>query len=713
MATINFTSLPTEIHFMISDSLEYLEDVNVLIQTCRFFYFQLNNSLYRRIARNTLDPVESHLMKDNVINERITVLHWAARNGNHDAVRRLLQAGIPADPTQETLHPIMLAAYHGHAETVRTFLEYGVDPTPQTGFDMPRYLTNNPLTEAASSGQESVVKLLIDYGVPLEFGPESSGIVWQPLYLAVINGQIGVAKLLLDQGVSPLTPNYKEKEEISGLKSNALLSSNSFEMLQLLLDKVELPELVDFTQPDGLLPNLAREKLDLLLVKFLFNFAKPPEEQITYIPASGRLWPHPDFDYDIFSQFAYTSGSQPEVAQFLLDQIDIDGILGCQYIRPIIGLMHGAARMGDKPLLSKLFQVDWTRKRPFIKDGDWGMILTRIMEKCIRYGHIDIIELLLMHGADADGTNMRSNRRDGLHERLSPYRKAIKRGLLGIADLLLDYGADPFQGGIEPGVYFNVDNPRVRWPRALVSLLEMAASSVGTNLTTALFLIKKNPTIYRVHGVVAAAATKGKETFNMVRDYVEPGVPLQPDNSVHQRAMVIAAEHGHIPLLVQFLEAGFHPNKLGVHNSCLGAVAMSTSIKFKVKQKTINFLLENGEEIDRNFGWDSITPLMSAIRKKEEHSKDDEKVIRLLIEKGANPFQFGMGAKLKFDQFALYKAVHCDNLPMIKVILQFLQEKDIPFDQMKSIVETAASRTNWRVAKLLWRWYWSRCIHQA
>ncbi|KAJ6007618.1 ankyrin [Penicillium herquei] len=704
MATIHITSLPTEIHFMISDSLEYLEDVNNLVQTCRFFYFQLNNSLYRRIVRNTIDPVETHLMKDDVINERITVLHLAARNGNHHAVRRLLQAGIPADPIQETLHPIMLAAYHGHAETVRTFLEFGVDPTPQTGFELPRYLANNPLTEAASTGQLSVVKLLIDYGVPLEFDSES-GLVWQPLYMAVINGNIEVAKLLLDHGVSPLTPNYKDGKEVP--RSNALLASDTFEMLQVLCDKVEHWEWVDFAEPDGLLPNLARRKLDLPLVKFLLDYAILPEKQVTYMPESGRLWPHPDFDFDIFSQFAYTAGSQPEIAQFLLDQIDINGIMGCQYIRPIIGLMHGAARMGNGPLLSKLLQVDWTRKRPFIDEEDWVLILSRIMEKCIRYDYIDVVELLLAHGADPDGTTIRSNNTTVLHERLSPYRKALKRGLLDIADLLLDYGANSFRDGFEPGIHFNVDSPRIRWPEAVGSL-EMAAFSLGMDLKTALFLIKNDPTTYRIHGVIAAAATKGREIFNMIRDYVEYGVPLQPDNLDHQKAMVIAAENGDIPLLAQFLEAGFHPNELHDRNSCLAAVARSRSIEFMAKQVTIDFLLENGEDIDRNFGWDSLTPLMSTIRPKSEHHQDDEKVIRVLLEKGASPFQLGTGAKLKFDECALYRAVYFNNLPMIKVILQFLQEKDVPFDQIKYMVEDAANRANWRIAKVLWRWYWSR-----
>ncbi|KAJ5716433.1 ankyrin [Penicillium malachiteum] len=675
MATIHLTSLPTEIHFMISDFLEYLQDVNNLVQTCRFFYLRLNNSLYQRIAGNMLDPVETHRVTDKFINEKITVLHRAAANGNHDSVRRLLQSGIPADPVHDTLHPIMLAAYYDQTETVRTFLEYGVDPNPPTGFDIPRGVANNPLNEAAYHGHESVVKLLIDHGVPLEFGPEN-GTVWQPLYMAVINGHIGVAKLLLDQGVSPLTPNYKRGEEVP--RSNALLASGSFKMLQVLLEKIEHPELVPFAEPDGLLPNFARRKLDLPLVKFLYNYAMAPEKQVTFMPNSGRLWPHPEFDRDIFSQFAYTAGSQPEVARFLLDQIDVDGIMGCQYIRPIIGLMHGAARTGDENLLSKLFQGDRTKKIPFVSDLDWEIILSRILEKSIRYDHIGILELLLLHGANSDGTNIRGNNA-AFREHFSPYRKALKRGLFDIADLLLNYGADPFRDGVEPGILLNLDNIRVQLPLALPSL-ETAACSLGIDLRTALFLVENNPTIYRIHGVIAAAATKGKEVFNIIRDYVEPEVPLYLGNLVHQKAMVIAAEHGHIPLLEHFLEAGFHPNKLHERNSCLAAVVMSRSIEFTAKQKTINFLLENGEDIDRNFGWESLTPLMSIIKQKtemdSEYDEDDENVARLLLEKGANPFR--RGDRFKFDECALYRAVHFDNLLMTKVILQFLQEKETP-----------------------------------
>lgn len=82
-----------------------------------------------------------------------------ARQGDTPALDVYLAAGIPANLTNhkgDTL--LMLAAYHGHAATVRALLARGADP------DVLNDRGQSPLAGAVFKGYDEVVEVLVAQG---------------------------------------------------------------------------------------------------------------------------------------------------------------------------------------------------------------------------------------------------------------------------------------------------------------------------------------------------------------------------------------------------------------------------------------------------------------------------------------------------------------------------------------------------------------------
>lgn len=101
--------------------------------------------------------------------ELATRLFGHARTGATKALADYVAAGVPpnlANETGDTL--IMLAAYHGHAETVRALLAAGADP------DRPNDRGQTPLAGAVFKGETAVVKALVDGGADPTAGQPSA-----------------------------------------------------------------------------------------------------------------------------------------------------------------------------------------------------------------------------------------------------------------------------------------------------------------------------------------------------------------------------------------------------------------------------------------------------------------------------------------------------------------------------------------------------------
>lgn len=92
-----------------------------------------------------------------------------ARAGETDAVAAFLDAGAPVDltdPQGNTL--LMLAAYHGHGETVRLLAERGADVNRLNDRGQ------SPVAGAVFKGEDEVVAVLREAGADLDAGTPSA-----------------------------------------------------------------------------------------------------------------------------------------------------------------------------------------------------------------------------------------------------------------------------------------------------------------------------------------------------------------------------------------------------------------------------------------------------------------------------------------------------------------------------------------------------------
>ncbi|WP_049568320.1 ankyrin repeat domain-containing protein [Nonomuraea sp. SBT364] len=106
---------------------------------------------------------------DPELEEFATRMFDLARSGDTDALRAYVEAGVPANLTNDkgdTL--LMLAAYHGHAATVGMLIEQGADP----GRANDRGQT--PLAGAVFKKESAVVRALLDGGADPAAGNPSA-----------------------------------------------------------------------------------------------------------------------------------------------------------------------------------------------------------------------------------------------------------------------------------------------------------------------------------------------------------------------------------------------------------------------------------------------------------------------------------------------------------------------------------------------------------
>ncbi|TGE00686.1 ankyrin repeat domain-containing protein [Methylobacterium nonmethylotrophicum] len=119
-----------------------------------------------------------------------------ARLGHHAELGELLGMGLPPDLRNDkgdTL--LMLAAYHGHAETVRVLLEHRADP------EIANDRGQTPLAAAAFKGAMPVVQALLEGGAAIDgAGPDGR----TALMIAAMFNRVEMVELLLARGADPV-----------------------------------------------------------------------------------------------------------------------------------------------------------------------------------------------------------------------------------------------------------------------------------------------------------------------------------------------------------------------------------------------------------------------------------------------------------------------------------------------------------------------------
>ncbi|MFD4138209.1 ankyrin repeat domain-containing protein [Streptomyces sp. NPDC058572] len=106
---------------------------------------------------------------DSEVIELATKVFDLARQGETETLAAYLDAGVPADLTNDrgdTL--VMLAAYHGHAATVKALLARGAEP------DRANDRGQTPLAGAVFKGEGDVIRALLDGGADPQAGTPSA-----------------------------------------------------------------------------------------------------------------------------------------------------------------------------------------------------------------------------------------------------------------------------------------------------------------------------------------------------------------------------------------------------------------------------------------------------------------------------------------------------------------------------------------------------------
>jgi hypothetical protein len=132
---------------------------------------------------------------------QMTGLHLAAYFGAEESIRMLL--GIVSQSVKDSYNrtPLSWAAESGHEAVVKLLLAQGVDPESEDKFGQ------TPLSLAAENGHDAVVKLLLAQD---SVDPESKDNYGRtPLSWAAMRGHEDVAKLLLTQ--DSVDPESKDK----------------------------------------------------------------------------------------------------------------------------------------------------------------------------------------------------------------------------------------------------------------------------------------------------------------------------------------------------------------------------------------------------------------------------------------------------------------------------------------------------------------------
>jgi ankyrin repeat protein len=129
---------------------------------------------------------------------QVTALDYA-RAGETALLESMVQAGLPvnlADTSDNTL--LMLACYHGNAETARMLLAHGAD------VDRRNARNQTPLGGVAFKGFPDIARLLLEHGAKID---ADNGNGMTPLIFAEMFGRGEVATVLREAGANARARN--------------------------------------------------------------------------------------------------------------------------------------------------------------------------------------------------------------------------------------------------------------------------------------------------------------------------------------------------------------------------------------------------------------------------------------------------------------------------------------------------------------------------
>ncbi|KAK2766077.1 neural precursor cell expressed, developmentally down-regulated [Arachnomyces sp. PD_36] len=147
-----------------------------------------------------------------------TALHRAAANGREAMVKLLLGLGVDMKATSEGDTALAFAAINGKASVVQLLIDEGADLGDKC----------RALVYTALFGTDSVAKVLVNNGVPVNV-QDLQG--FSPLYLAADSGQEAVVRVLLDAGANI---NLRSQNSVAETPLDAALAKGHSRVVEML-----------------------------------------------------------------------------------------------------------------------------------------------------------------------------------------------------------------------------------------------------------------------------------------------------------------------------------------------------------------------------------------------------------------------------------------------------------------------------------------------
>lgn len=127
-------------------------------------------------------------------------LHYAARNGDLEAVKRLVSAGVDLNSLDHRGNTPLCAAVRGkHAAIVVYLLEQGAD------IDAPGFFKMSPLATAVVEQDAEMVRFLAEHGARVDLRDAGN---YTPLFRAINSGCEDIIEILLRHGADTTVPGF-------------------------------------------------------------------------------------------------------------------------------------------------------------------------------------------------------------------------------------------------------------------------------------------------------------------------------------------------------------------------------------------------------------------------------------------------------------------------------------------------------------------------
>ncbi|KAK0138733.1 Ankyrin-1 [Merluccius polli] len=290
----------------------------------------------------------------------LSPIHMSAQGDHMDCIKQLLQYNAEIDDiTLDHLTPLHVAAHCGHHRMAKVLLDKGAKPNSRAlnGF--------TPLHIACKKNHIRVMDLLLKHSASLEAVTESG---LTPLHVTSFMGHLNIVKILLQKGASPSASNVKVETPLH-MASRA----GHYEVAEFLLQNAAPvdPKAKDDQTPLHCASRMGHEEL----VKLLLEHKANPNATTT-------------------------AGHTP---------------------------LHIAAREGHAQTIRMLLDMDAQQTKMTKK----GFTPLHVASK---YGKVDVAELLLERGANPNAAGKNG---------LTPLHVAVHHNNLDVVNLLVSKGGSP------------------------------------------------------------------------------------------------------------------------------------------------------------------------------------------------------------------------------------------------------------------------------